>query len=107
MSENKSPVEAPVAELLAAIQELRRVERARNDCLSRWASMRTQLGKGEVQIALTRRFEAETSSLHLFDARLEECRRKVREADFKAGAALRQWTLQNTMELARSRPHAA
>lgn len=108
MSENqKNPVEAPAAERTAAIQELRRVERARNDCLSRWASMREQLGKGEVQIALTRKFEVETTSLHLLDGRLEECKRRVREANVKVRQAMLRWTLRSSMESSRARSHAA
>ena len=92
-------------ELQNALAELGRVERERNDCLSNWAELRTQLTKGQSAPGLTHRFEAATTALREHDARLVEARKRVREADGKLGNAVMRWGLENRM--ARSRSQAA
>jgi hypothetical protein len=103
MIENK--IEPLAAELKSAIAELGQVERDRTACLERWANLRMQLqkeknGRG---VSLMHHYEHETASLHLLDGRLEECKRRVREADGRLGGEVQRWALANRMEFSRSR----
>jgi hypothetical protein len=108
MSEQRvsaSPIEGPASERAAAAAELRQVERDRNACLVRWSELRSQLQaqKNGQGVALAHAFEREVVLLHELDARLEECKRRVREADVKVRRAMLRWTLESSMEASRAR----
>jgi len=90
-------------ELQNALAELGRVGRERADCLSNWAELRRllQAQNGE-NGGLRHDFEKTVVCLREHDQRLEEAKRRVREADRKLGNAVVAWGLKNRMELSRS-----